>query len=155
MKKYTIFIIIVTLVLIYFFFPSGDDSREIEIVIQKTMAAGKKKDLEGMMKYFSIDYRDDYGLNYYIVKNIIKTFLDRFDSFNGKYSDLKVSMNETKEGEKQAVANLDIAISGVRSGFATDILGSTDSPKNLTVTLTKSRLTGWEIVKVEGVELKE
>ncbi len=155
MKKYTILIIIVTLVLAYLFFPSGDDTREIEIVIQKTMEAGKKKDLEGMMKYFSIDYRDDHGSNYPIVKNIIKTFLDRFDGFDGKYSDLKVSMNETKEGEKWAVANFDMSISGVRSGIATDILGSVDSPKNLTVTLTKSRLTGWKIVKIEGVKLKK
>jgi hypothetical protein len=155
MKKYIILILIIAATLTYLFFPSGDDTREIEAVIQKAMEAGKKKDLESMMEHFSIEYRDSYGTTYPVVKNIIKTFFDKFDSFDGKYSDLKVSMDETEEGEKRAVANFDMYISGIRSDIPTDILGNADSPKNLTLTLKKSKLRGWKIIKVEGIESEE
>jgi hypothetical protein len=155
MKKYIILILIIAATLTYLFFPSGDDTQEIEAVIQKAMEAGKKKDLEGMMEHFSIEYRDSYGATYPVVKNIIKTFFDKFDSLDGKYSDLKVSMDETEEGEKRAIANFDMYISGIRSDIPTDILGSADSPKNLTLTLKKSKLRGWKIIKVEGTESEE
>jgi len=151
MKKYVVLIIVIA-ILAYLLFPSRDDSREIEVVIHNVMEAGKKKDLDGVMEHFSIEYRDDYGATYPIVKNVIKNLFGGFDSFDGKYSDLKVSMNETEEGEKRAVANFDVYISGINSGTAFAILGSEDSPKNLTVTLKKSKVTGWKIVRVEGVE---
>ncbi|MER3446136.1 MAG: hypothetical protein C4291_04530 [Candidatus Dadabacteria bacterium] len=67
------------------------------------MEAGKKKDLDGVMEHFSIEYRDDYSTTYPVVKNIIKNIFAGFDGFDGKYSDLKVSMNETGEAEKRAV----------------------------------------------------
>jgi hypothetical protein len=154
MKKYIVLIIVIA-ILAYLFLPSRDDSREIGTVIHEIMEAGKKKDLDGIMKRFSIEYRDDYGTTYPVVKNIIKNFFDRFSSFDGKYSNLKVSVNETEEGEKRAVANLDMYISGINSDTVSAILGSEESPKNLTVTLKKSKLTGWNIVKVEGVEQED
>ncbi|MGE5445841.1 MAG: hypothetical protein ACM3SR_14810 [Ignavibacteriales bacterium] len=154
MKKYIVLIIVIA-ILVYFFLPSRDDSREIEAVIHDVMEAGKKKDLDGVMGHFSIEYRDDYGTTYPVVKNVVKNLFGRFDSFDGKYSDLKVSMNETEEGKKRAVANFDTYISGISSGTAFAILGSEDSPKNLTVTLKKSKLTGWKVIKVEGVEQKD
>lgn len=47
----------------------------------------------------------------------------------------KVSIRETEEGEKQAVANLDVFISGIKSGIPSPILGIEDSPQDITVTL--------------------
>lgn len=155
MKKYLILIIIAVVVLIYIFLPSGDDNREIEVILDGVIQAGKEKNLDGVMEHFSINYRDDYGATYPVVKNIAKTFFDKFDGFDGKYSDLTVSIDDTEEGEKQAVANFDISVSGIRSSIPTPILGSGDVPQNLIVTLRKSKLTGWKIIKVEGVELEE
>ena len=155
MKKYLILIIIAVVVLIYIFLPSGDDTREIEVILDGVIQAGREKNLDGVMEHFSISYRDDYGATYPVVRNIVKTFFDKFDGFDGKYSDLTVSIDDTEEGEKQAVANFDISVSGIRSSIPTTILGSGDVPQNLIVTLRKSKLTGWKIVKVEGVELEE
>src|SRR5579884_416732 len=154
MKRYIVLIIAIT-ILVYLFLPSRDDSREIEAVIHDAIEAGKKKDLDGVMEHLSIEYRDDYGTTYPVIKNVVKNLFGRFDTFDGKYFDLKVSMNETEEGEKRAVANFDIYISGINSGTAFAILGSEDSPKNLTVTLKKSKLTGWKIIKVEGVDQED
>jgi hypothetical protein len=149
MKRYIVLIIAIA-ILVYLFLPSRDDSREIEAVIHDAIEAGKKKDLDGVMEHLSVEYRDDYGTTYPVIKNVVKNLFGRFDTFDGKYFDLKVSINETEEGEKRAVANFDIYISGINSGTAFAILRSEDSPKNLTVTLKKSKLTGWKIIKVEG-----
>jgi hypothetical protein len=46
-------------------------------------------------------------------------------------------------------------ISGITTGTSIAILGGDNSPKNLTVTLQKSKLMGWKIVKVEGVEAEK
>ncbi|HZX15051.1 MAG TPA: hypothetical protein VFF49_11705, partial [Thermodesulfobacteriota bacterium] len=61
MKKYLILIIIAVVVLIYIFLPSGDDTREIEVILDGVIQAGKEKNLDGVMEHFSINYRDDYG----------------------------------------------------------------------------------------------
>lgn len=155
MKKYVILIIIAVVVFIYIFLPSGDDTREIEAILDEVIQAGKEKNLDGVMEHFSINYRDNYGATYPVVKNIVKTFFDKFDGLDCKYSDLKVSIYETEERGKQAVANFEISVSGVSSGIPTFILGNGDTPQNLTVTLKKSKLAGWKIVKVEGVKLEE
>lgn len=150
MKKYVI-LIIIAVVLAYLFFPSGDDTREIEAVFIKAMEAGEKKDLDGVMEPFSINYRDEYGATYPVVKNVLKNFFDKFDDFKGNFSVLTVSINET-EGEKQAVANLDVYVLGMKFGIPTSILGDADSPQNLTITLKKSGLGVWKIIKVEGLD---
>jgi hypothetical protein len=152
MKKYVIFIVIIAVVLTYLFYPPGDDTREVEALLNQALESGKEKDLDGVMGHFSLNYRDEYGATYPVVKNVVKTYFDRFDSFEGKYSRLKASINETKGGEKQGVANLDVQVWGMKSGIPTPILGDLDSTSNITVTLKKSRLGGWKIVKVEGIE---
>jgi hypothetical protein len=151
MKKYVI-LIIIAVGLAYLFFPSGDDTREIEAVFIKATEAGEKKDLDGVMEPFSISYRDGYGATYPVVKNVVKNFFDKFDGFEGNFSALAVSINETEQGEKQAVANLDVYILGMKFGIPTSILGDADSPQNLTITLKKSGLGGWKIIKVEGLD---
>ena len=151
MKKYVI-LIIIAVGLAYLFFPSGDDTREIEAVFIKATEAGEKKDLDGVMEPFSISYRDGYGATYPVVKNVVKNFFDKFDGFEGNFSALAVSINETEEGGKRAIANLDVSVSGINSGIPVSILGTEDSPQNLTVTLKKSGLGSWKIIKVAGVE---
>ncbi len=76
MKK-LIPVIIIAAVLVYFFFPSGDDPSEIEAVVKKTIAAGKKKDLDGVMDSFSRRYKDEYGMNYVVVKKIMKNVFSK------------------------------------------------------------------------------
>jgi hypothetical protein len=155
MGKYIVLAIIILGLFIYFFLWSGDDPSEIGAVFNDVIEAGKKKDLEGVTEHFSINYRDDYGATYPVVKNVIKNFFERFDSFEGDYSNLAVSINEGEDGEKQAIANLDVWVSGIRNGIPVALLGDEDTPQNITVTLVKSKLGGWKIVKVEGMESDE
>jgi hypothetical protein len=43
MTKYVIFTVITAAVLTYLFLPSGDDTAEIEAVLDEVMEAGRKK----------------------------------------------------------------------------------------------------------------
>ena len=155
MSKYIVLAIIISGILIYFFLQSGDDPSEIEAVFNEAIDAGKRKDLGGVMEHFSINYRDDYGITYPVVKNIVKNFFERFDGFEADYSNLIASINESEKGDKQASANLNARVSGIRNGIPVPILGDVDTPQNITVTLVKSKLGGWKIVKVEGIEADE
>ena len=155
MGKYLVLAIVILGLFIYLFLWSGDDPSEIGAVFNDVIEAGKKKDLDGMMDHFSINYRDDYGATYPIVKNVVKNFFERFDGFDADYSSLAVSINDSENGEKEAVANLDVWVSGIRNGIPVPLLGDEDTPQNVTVTLVKSKFGGWKIVKVEGVEAEE
>ena len=155
MSKYIVLAIIILGLFTYLFLSSGDDPSEIGVLFNEMIEVGKKKDLDGVMEHFSINYRDDYGATYPVVKNVVKNFFERFDGFEADYSNLAVSINESEDGEKKAVANLDVQVSGIRNGIPVQLLGDEDTPQNITVTLVKSKLRGWKIVKVEGIEDEE
>ncbi len=155
MSKYIFLGIVIVGIIIYLLIPSGDDPKEIESVVREVLKAGEEKSLEGITEHFSLQYRDEYGATYAVVKQVVKIYLDNFDSFDGKYSDLKVSINEGEEGEKEAIANFDIVITGVKSGIPTYILGDEDSSENLTVTFKKAPIGGWKIIRVEGIDVEK
>jgi hypothetical protein len=71
MKKYILLVIVMS-ILAYLFLPSRDDCREIEAVIHDVTESGKKKDLDSVIKHFSIEYRNEYRATYPVVKNVIK-----------------------------------------------------------------------------------
>jgi hypothetical protein len=154
MKRYLVLIIIITGILVYVFIPSGDN-RKIKEIFNEVREAGSKKDLDGVMEHFSPSYRDDYGMTYPDIKRIIKTNFDRFDSLDGRYSDLEVSLDDSEGVDKKAVAGINITVSGTRSGIQTYILGSEDIPEHFIITLIKTRQGDWKIVKIEGVDLQE
>lgn len=154
MKKIIIGLIVLVVLIVIFFFPSGDDTREIESTIDEIMMAGRKKDLDGVMDHFSIHYRDEYGATYPVVKSVVLRFFSNYDGFEGGYSDLKVSINDSGE-EKVAVASLDVYVSGIKAGKLFPIVGSELSPENIVVTLEKTTLGAWKIKEVEGISFDE
>ncbi len=154
MRKIVVVLIVLVVLMFFFFFPSEDDTREIEAAIDEIMIAGREKDLEGVMDHFSIHYRDEYGATYPVVKNVIMHFFSNYEGFEGNYSDLKVSINDSNE-EKVAVASLDVYVSGVKAGQIFPIVGSELSPENIIVTLEKTTLGAWKIKEIEGISIDE
>ncbi len=154
MRKIVVVLIVLVVLMFFFFFPSEDDTREIEAAIDEIMIAGREKDLEGVMDHFSIHYRDEYGATYPVVKNVIMHFFSNYEGFEGNYSDLKVSINDSNE-EKVAVASLDVYVSGVKAGQISPIVGSELSPENIIVTLEKTTLGAWKIKEIEGISIDE
>lgn len=145
-------LIAVTLVLLYLFYPRGDDPREIESVFNEMIDAAGKNDADGITEYFSLQYKDEYGASYPVVKNVIENTFRKYDSIRVSYSGLSVIFSENESGEKETAANFDVIATGQSSGMSYDLIGSEGSPDNVTVTLKKSALGGWKVTGVQGLD---
>lgn len=152
MSKYILLLIALAIVLIYLFFPRGDDAGQIEAVFNEISDAAGKKDAEGVTGHFSLQYKDEYGAGYPVVKSIITKAFERYDSIQASYSGLSAVFSENEYGEKEAAANVDVLVTGFKSGVPYKLIGSEGSPDNITVTLKKSGISGWKITGVEGLD---
>jgi hypothetical protein len=151
-SKYLLILIALAAVLVYFFFPRGDDAGEIEAVLNEMRDAAGKKDLDGVTEHFSLQYKDEYGAGYPVVKNVITRAFEKYDIIEVSYSNLTAVFSENEYGDKEAAANLDVLVTGYSSGLPYMLIGSEGSPDNVTVTLKKSGIGGWKITDVEGVD---
>ena len=152
MKKLTVLVIVIIALLVFYLCRSTDDTSEISEVLNQMVEAGEKGMQGDLMDHVSIEYRDDYGASYLVVKNVVDNFFQKFSNFDTKFNNLAVSLDTSESGDKTAVANLDIHIIGYRSGAPVDILGTEDSYQNVTLELKKTKLLGWKITKAEGFE---
>lgn len=153
--KYIMPIVVIAVLVIYFFLPAGNvenASGEIEIVLNNLIKSGKRKDLNVVMEYFSPDYKDSSERNYDSVRTIIKSAFDRFDTIEGRYTNLSVSTTENKKGDPQTVANLDIWIRGGKDGSVYKLVGTEDSPENVNIGFESLMFGGWKILNIEGLD---
>lgn len=150
--KYIIPILILGVLLIYFIYTGGDETSEIEAVFNEIIDSSRNKDLEGVTEQFSLHYKDEYGASYPVLKNIIENTFEKFDSVDGSYGNVSVSLGEDENGEQLAYANVDVKARGTRAGIPQTLLGIDDTPDNITVILKKSTFGGWKIIKIEGID---
>jgi hypothetical protein len=153
--RYVVSLIVTALILIYFFYPRGDDTGEIEKMFNEMTVAAGKKDLDTVTGHFSIEYKDEYGAGYPAVKKIIGNVFEKYDRIDASYSELRVVFRKNEYGEKEASANCDVRVTGYIAGVPYHLIGSADTPDNITVTLEKSALSGWKITSVEGLDTKD
>lgn len=128
----------------YLLWPT-DESR-IRRLFKEGAKAVESRDLEGVLAKVSFNYRDEYGMTYLYLKEILKREFQRLSDISIEYGDLKIEVQEDA-----ATAELDvrvIATSGSETGY---IIGEVKTPLHLRFSLEKER-TKWQIVKTEGVE---
>ncbi|NIP37898.1 MAG: hypothetical protein GWO07_02445 [Candidatus Dadabacteria bacterium] len=152
MKIIGIIAVIIIAAAAFFLWPASDDPTEIEKVLNKMITAGQTGTFEGVTEHVSFDYRDDYGATYFAVKNIVQKVFEKFDSFDTKHKNLSVTISESEDGSKIAIANLDMNIKGKKSNTSFSILGKDDSYENITLTFKKSKLGEWKVTKSEGLD---
>ena len=153
MKK--ILIIVVVVALGFFLLTRNESDDEFFTSYFNDMVdAGESKDLDQFMDFFSLQYKDENGFNYLVIKNIVKNTFEGFDTLEGSFSDLS-SKIEKSEDRNLAVINFDVRAVGIKNGIDTGVLGLNDSPENITVYLEKSTLGKWKIVEVKGVRGKQ
>ena len=153
--KYIIALVIIAVLLFYFFLPAGEDkdaAGKIEIVMNNLIKSGEQKDLNVVMEYFSSDYIDSSGRTILIVRDIIQSAFDRFESMEGGYSNLIVSTIEDESGDTQTIANVDIWISGNNAGTVYKLIGTKDNPQNVDIAFESLMLGGWKIISVENIK---
>lgn len=119
----------------------------------------ESRDLDAVMSKVSFAYRDDYGVTYLHLKEILKREFDRLSDIQVEYEALRTEI--IKKGGAQgkhlspdapdtAVAELNIrviATTGTETGY---IVGDINTPVHMKFTLEKERMK-WLIVKAEGI----
>jgi hypothetical protein len=150
--RYLIPAVVLGVLLIYFIFTGGDETGEIEAVFNEIIEAAREKDEDGVLEHFSLHYRDKQGYNYLVIKKIIDNAFSKFDTLDGSYGNISVSLGEDENGEKLAFTKVGVKAVGVREGIPETLLGSGDSYDNIMVTLKKSTFSGWKIIEIEGVD---
>lgn len=149
--RYIVPAIVLGTLLIYFIFTGGDETAEIEAVFNNIIESAREKDEEGVLENFSIHYRDEHGYNYLVIKKIIGNAFSRFDSLDGSYGDISVSLSEDENGEMLAYTKVGVKAQGVKGGIPETLLGSDGSYDDIMVTLKKSSFGKWKIIEIEGV----
>lgn len=153
--KYIIALVIIAVLVFYFFLPASKDedaSGKIEVVLNNLVKSGERKNIDVVMEYFSPDYEDSSGRTYLSIKEIIQSAFARFEEIEGGYSNLIVSTTKDESGETQTISNLDLWISGKKSGTTYKLVGTKANPKNVNIYFESLMLGGWKILSVEGIK---
>ncbi len=141
-----------------FLWPS--DEKRIKKLLKEGASAVEFRDIAGVMSRISYNYRDDYGMTYFYLKETLKKEFEKLSDVKVEYGDPQVKIfRQGKMTESagelsfdRAIVEIDVrvlATIGTETGY---IVGDPKSPLNLRFTLDKEQM-GWRIVKTEGLNL--
>lgn len=149
--------VLVFTLIAYLLWPS--DAARIRKLFKEGAGAVESKDLDGVMAKVSFRYRDDYGVTYLSLKEILKREFTRFSDIQVEYGapEIRIIRKGGSRGEHlspdppdMAVAEMDVrvvATAGTETGY---IVGDIKTPVHMRFTLGKERMK-WLIVKAEGI----
>ena len=128
---------------IYLSWPS-DESR-IKKLFKEGSKAIEKEELDAVMSKVSFNYRDEYGMTYLYIKELMKSVFQRMDDIKIEYENLSIKVNN-----KVATADMDVRIIATMGNDTGYILGDLDKPAHLKFTLERERVK-WLVIKTEGL----
>ena len=138
-----LFLLFAAPLIIYLVWPS-DESR-IKKLFREGARAVEKGDVDGAMSKVSYNYRDDYGLTYLYMKELMKSTFQRMKDIKVEYEDLKINITD-----RTATADLDVRIIATIGNDTGYIMGDLPNPAHLKFSLEKER-TSWLVTKTEGL----
>jgi hypothetical protein len=140
-----LFILIAAPLIIYLIWPS-DESR-IKKLFREGAHAVEKEDLDAAMSKVSYNYRDEYGLSYLYIKELMKSVFQKMDHIKVEYENLKININD-----RTATADMDVRIIATIGDNTGYVMGDLPHPAHLKFTLEKERTT-WLVTKTEGLPI--
>jgi len=138
-----LFIVFTLSLIIYLSWPS-DESR-IKKLFKEGSKAIEKEELDAVMSKVSFNYRDEYGMTYLYIKELMKSVFQRMDDIKIEYENLSIKVNN-----KVATADMDVRIIATMGNDTGYILGDLDKPAHLKFTLEKERVK-WLVIKTVGL----
>ncbi|GAB4414009.1 MAG: hypothetical protein OHK0032_10080 [Thermodesulfovibrionales bacterium] len=129
---------------VYLLWPS--DEGRIKRLFKEGAEAVESKDVDAVMSKVSYNYRDDYGMTYLYIKEILKRQFEMFSDIKVEYEDLKIEVSKDR-----ALAELNVRVIATIGNETGYIIGDIKTPLHLRFTLDKER-TRWLIVKTEGFD---
>lgn len=155
MKKILILIVIVIALLLVFRCQGKRDHAYFESFISEMERAGKEKNYDDFIDFFSVSYRDENGLNYLYLKNLTRKYFDKYESFSSSQSVNSVSDFYRDEADNELVdINLEVRVTGFVNGVPVDLIGSNNNTDNLNITLRRSLTGSWKVISISGVDRK-
>ncbi len=159
-KKLVIGLVFVSAVAAALFFLWPSDERRIKKLFIEGASAAESKDTDRIMSKISYNYRDDYGMTYFYLRETLKKEFEKFSDVKVEHGDPQIEIfRRGKTTENTGALPFDRAIAetnvrvvatiGTETGY---IVGDPKSPLNLRFTLDKEQL-GWRIIKTEGLPL--
>ncbi len=101
------------------------------------------------MSNVSLQYSDDYGLKYLIVKRILTDVFKEFEGFKIALDNIEIEVDK-KEGT--AVASFDLRVIVTLHNQPGYLVGNSNSPAKVKMYFIKERLK-WQVVKVSGIRM--
>ncbi len=160
-KKFVIGLVLVSVVAAALFFLWPSDERRIKKLFSEGVSAVESEDIDRIMSKISYNYRDDYGMTYFYLRETLKKEFEKLSDVKVEHGDPRIKIfrkGETTGNTEtlsfdRAIVEIDVrvlATMGTETGY---IVGDPKSPVNLKFTLDKEQM-GWRIVKTEGLTLK-
>ncbi len=142
---------------VYFLWPS--DEKRIKKLFKEGARAAESGDVDGIVAKISFNYRDDYGMTYLTLKEVLKREFGKFSEVRVEYDDLKIKLlkKEESSGDRipsashRAIADFNVRVIATSGGETGYIIGDIKAPHHLRFTLEKERVK-WLIIKAEGFE---
>jgi hypothetical protein len=123
--------------------------RQIKKVLSQAEAAFEAKDIDGVMAHVSLQYRDDQGLAYLNLKELIKRGFDEFEGFDVRLGNLRVELSD--DG---AAVPADLRLVVVHNGEKAYLLGNDAEPVAVEFHLAREALK-WKIRAINGVRVPD
>jgi hypothetical protein len=130
-------------VILYFLWPS--DESKIRKLFKEGSQAIEKEDLDAVMSKVSFNYRDEYGLTYFYIKESMKSVFRQMGDIKIEYENLEIKIND-----KNATADTDLRIVATVGNNTGYIMGDLAKPAHLRFILEKER-GKWLVTKTEGL----
>jgi hypothetical protein len=144
MKKSILLISLLSgIALVVVFFPS--DKKRIMKVVDSGRKAVVNEDLENFMDIISLNYTDDFGGNYTIIKKRMDRLFKQFENFDIKLDVLGISVNKD-----DAAAELNLNMIASEDEYRGYLIGDAEGGQYVKVYFGKSPYK-WKVKKIEGI----
>ncbi len=129
--------------LTYLLWPT-DESR-IKKLFKEGAEAVEREDLDAVMSKVSFNYRDDYGMTFFSMKESMQSVFKRLSDVKIARENLAIKIND-----KTATGDLDVRIVATVENNSGYVMGDLRKPVHLRFTLEKEKLK-WLVIKTEGL----
>jgi hypothetical protein len=122
------------------------DEARIRKGVKEGVEAIEAEDLQRCLRHVSIHYKDEYGLTYLGVKQLLSKKFQEFDAFEIYLGNLQITLLD----KETASAGFDLKVKVSYRGQKGYLLGSGEFSNRITMSFAKEGRR-WRVTRVEGV----
>jgi hypothetical protein len=123
------------------------DEARIRKGIEEGIQDIEAKDLAKCLRHVSLHYKDEYGLTYVGVRELLGRIFQEFDAFEVGLGDLRFLSLE----KEQASLSLDLTVKVRYRGEKAYLLGSGEDANRVNMRFIKEGRR-WKVIQVEGIQ---